>query len=443
MTQYDAINSGVSWIDNQGKAVSARGACIVKDRDKYYLFGEYKTDSANVFNGFACYSSKDLYNWTFERMALPVQVSGKLGKKRVGERPKVMRSTHTGEYVMYMHVDSLNYKDQFVGYATSKSITGPYTYQGALLYNDNPIKKWDLGSFQDDNGDGYILIHGGEIYKLNDDYKSVKSKINEKIASGFESPTMLKKDNLYYFLGSNLTSWERNDNYYYTSPSLSGPWTKQGYFAPQGSNTWNSQCTFVLPIKGDKTTTYMYMGDRWSFPKQNSAATYVWQPLKFNGNQLSMPKYVESWEIDLNSGIHKEIAASKYHSTTNSNSDIKFNGSWQKINDEGTYSNIKGDKLIIPFNGQRIKIYGASNLNSGYAKFSLFDGRGNLLYENIVDMYALANHVELKYISPILSKEDYELIIEVMGEGGIWSDKRRNGYGSKGNNVTISGFKIL
>src|SRR5690349_9403547 len=132
--EYDAIHSGVPWFDDRGEVVSAHGANILKDKGRYYLFGEAHTDSSNAFAGFHCYSSADLYNWRFESVALPVQSSGKLGPGRVGERPKVMRCPQTGEYIMYMHVDTLGYTDQFLGYATSPSITGPYVFQGPLLF---------------------------------------------------------------------------------------------------------------------------------------------------------------------------------------------------------------------------------------------------------------------------------------------------------------------
>jgi len=62
---------------------------VVEEGGRYYLFGEYKADEGNAFGGFACYSSLDLVNWTFERMALPVQPEGLLGPDRIGERPKV------------------------------------------------------------------------------------------------------------------------------------------------------------------------------------------------------------------------------------------------------------------------------------------------------------------------------------------------------------------
>lgn len=135
---YTAIYSGVPWFDNNGNVVSSHGASIIKDKGRYYLFGERHTDTSNAFAGFTCYSSNDLYNWKFESMALPVQPTGKLGPNRVGERVKVMRCPGTGEYVMFMHVDSTDYKDQFTGYATSGNITGPYLFQGPCSSTANP-----------------------------------------------------------------------------------------------------------------------------------------------------------------------------------------------------------------------------------------------------------------------------------------------------------------
>lgn len=147
----DAIYSGLPWYDQRGKVVSAHGANIVQENSKFYLFGEAHSDTSNAFAGFNCYSSKDLYNWKFESIALPVQKSGKLGPNRIGERAKVMKNPFSGEFVMFMHVDTLGYKDQFVGYATAKNIAGPYQFKGPLLFKGKHIKKWDMGTFQDDD----------------------------------------------------------------------------------------------------------------------------------------------------------------------------------------------------------------------------------------------------------------------------------------------------
>ena len=103
----DVIYSGLPWYDQYGNVVSAHGGSIIKEKKLFYFFGEAHTDTSNAFVGFNCYSSKDLYNWKFEKIALPVQSSGKLGPNRVGERPKVMKNPKTGEFIMYMHVDTL------------------------------------------------------------------------------------------------------------------------------------------------------------------------------------------------------------------------------------------------------------------------------------------------------------------------------------------------
>ncbi|WP_394676092.1 family 43 glycosylhydrolase [uncultured Sphingobacterium sp.] len=440
--QYNAIYSGVPWIDAQGKTVSARGACIIKEKDTYFLFGEYKTDSANVFNGFSCYSSKDLVNWRFESMALPVQSIGKLGPNRVGERPKVMQSPTTGEYIMYMHVDSLNYKDQFVGYATASKITGPYQFQGPLLYNGQPIRRWDMGSFQDDDGRGYILIHGGEIYRLGADYKHVEKKLNETMVSGFESPTMLKKDGLYYFLGSNLTSWERNDNYYYTSRSLAGPWEKQGFFAPEGSLTWNSQCTFVLPIQGTETTFWMYMGDRWSFPKQNSAGSYVWQPLSFEGNKLLLPHFYDAWQLDLKTGEYRVLTLAGVSIDLTTSKEVIRKVNWKQDSLHTISSDRRGDQLTMSFHGRAVTLYGLSRPTGGYAKVTIENKKGQHILTSIVDMYALVPNVAIKFASPQLKEDTYTIAITVMGEQGTWSDKRKNNYGSRGFDVVLQKFLV-
>jgi len=433
---YNAVYSGVPWFDNKGNIVSAHGANIVKDNSRYYLFGEAHTDTSNAFVGFNCYSSSDLYNWKFESVALPVQESGKLGPNRVGERPKVMKCTTTGEYVMYMHVDTLGYVDQFVGYATSKNITGPYTFEGPLLFNGKPIKKWDMGTFQDKDSSGYVLLHGGDIYKLSDDYHSVSEQVNKAMTPGFESPSIFRKDSLYYFLGSDLTSWERNDNYYFTATSLSGPWTRRGNFAPTGTLTWNSQTTFVLPIVGSKETTYMFMGDRWAFPKQASAATYVWQPLTVSGYSLSIPKYHEAWQVNTATGVSSDITVDE-KVIQNTDKRIIYSGKWQQDTLTVKSSDEKDASFSIKFNGKQVGWYGLACPNGGYAHATLRNSKGKAVLSSIIDMYSKYPVANLKFLSPVLPKESYTLTVSVMAERGNWSDKRKNLYGSTGYFVSL------
>ncbi|HTG65273.1 MAG TPA: family 43 glycosylhydrolase [Flavobacterium sp.] len=440
--KIDAIYSGIPWFDNNGNVVSAHGANIVKDNSKYYLFGEYKSDDNNAFNGFSCYSSTDLYNWKFEKMALPVQKSGNLGPNRVGERPKVMKCPKTGEYIMYMHADDLNYKDQYVGYATSKTINGEYTFQGPVLFEGKPIKKWDMGTYQDTDGSGYIITHSGNLYKLSDDYKSVTEQVVKDMTSQCEAPVIIKKGKTYFWLGSYLSSWERNDNYYFTATSLKGPWKSQGNFAPKNSLTWNSQSTFVLPITGSKETTYLFMGDRWAFPHQKSAATYVWQPLTVKNDSIFLADYKENWQINLKTGEWSSIQLKGEIILNTDTKKIKYSDNWKpqttlKDAFSDSSSDVKGASFSVNFKGTQIGLYGVARPNGGYAQIEIKDNTGKIIQSHMIEMYCKYAESSLKYLSPVLKKGDYTFTVTVLGKHGNWYKKDGTGFGSTGDFVSI------
>ncbi|MEO5716383.1 MAG: family 43 glycosylhydrolase [Luteolibacter sp.] len=443
----DAIHSGAAWYDDRGKMVSAHGGGIIKEGDRYYLFGEFKRDHSNEFNGFSCYSSADLLNWKFENIALPVQPDGRLGPNRVGERPKVMKCPKTGGYVMYMHTDDINYKDPAVGYATSSTINGTYTFRGPLLNDGKPVKKWDMGVFQDDDGTGYLITHSGSLYKLADDYKSVTQQVVKDMTHGCEAPAIFKRNGFYYWLGSDLTSWERNDNHYFTAKSLTGPWEKQGIFAPMGKLTWNSQTTFILPIVGSEETTFMFMGDRWAHPLQNSAATYVWQPLGFNtAGRLSLPEFHQNWKPDTRTGRWSTVELKGKAIETGDLDQVKKSDGWQPHTDADGLSDIrsdvKGASLTIAFTGSQIALYGVARSDGGFGQVQIKDAKGEVVLTTIIESYCLYNEASLKFLSPRLKPGDYRLIITVLGERFHWEAKRAT-YGSTGDYVSVQKIVLV
>lgn len=442
---YKAIYSGIPWFDDRGKVVSAHGANIIRDNGRFYLFGEAHSDASNAFAGFNCYSSSDLYNWKFERLALSIQDSGRLGPNRVGERPKVLKCPKTKEYIMLMHTDSLGYKDPCVGYATSKTISGPFVFHGPLLFNGKPIRKWDMGSFQDMDGSGYLLIHGGILYKLSADFKSISEQVVDNKWNGHEAPAIFKKGNIYYWLASDLTSWERNDNFYYTAPSLKGPWTARGIFAPKGSLTWNSQTTFVLPVVGSKDTTYMFMGDRWSYPHQASSATYIWQRVNVSGTKISIPNYLEAWQINTTTGKASPATIGGKLTDNIDQNTISFKGQWHHLKFDSlsvSRSDVKGDSFSVKFSGTQIAFYGIAGPTSGYASVILTNNKGKTILSSMIDTYSKYSVKSLLFLTPLLSKDDYTLTVSVEGEHGTWSDKKRNVYGSTGNFVSLDKIVI-
>ncbi len=430
------IKNGMPWLDNNGDVVNAHGACIVKDGGKYYLFGEWKSDKTNDFPGFSCYSSTDLVNWTFERVVLPMQKEGIMGPNRVGERVKVMRCPQTGEYVMYMHSDDPDYRDPYTAYATCSTINGEYEMQGPLLMNGKPLRHWDMGTFQDTDGTGYILIHHGPIYRLSADYKSVEKKVAHVKGMG-ESPAMFKKNGTYYLLTSDLTSWEKNDNFYFTAPSISGPWKSQGYFCPPGTQTWNSQATFVLPLVMDGDTIPMYMGDRWSYPRQASAATYVWLPMQVDGERLSIPQYWEAWNptsvrpADLLCRS-STVAASQWHTE----------GAWQEMAGRRA-SNQKGARIEVPFEGSRAAIVGQANAHGGYARVTVTDSSGTVVSSQLVDFYSKSPADGVRLITPSMPRAHYVISIEVTGDHPEWTDKTKTIYGSDDFYVVVDQVRVF
>jgi sucrose-6-phosphate hydrolase SacC (GH32 family) len=118
------------------------------------MVGEDKASGSN-FQNVNCYSSPNLAEWTYVGALVSRGASGDLGPGRVVERPKVLYNSQTKKYVLYMHIDSGNYKEAKVGVATGDSVCGKYTYRGS--YRPMGKQSRDMGLFQDTDGMGYLL----------------------------------------------------------------------------------------------------------------------------------------------------------------------------------------------------------------------------------------------------------------------------------------------
>lgn len=77
----DSIKSGEVWLDGDGVPIQAHGGGILyNEKNKtYYWYGEDKTEGY-LPTGVHVYSSKDLYNWKNEGIALPVFNNPQLGE---------------------------------------------------------------------------------------------------------------------------------------------------------------------------------------------------------------------------------------------------------------------------------------------------------------------------------------------------------------------------
>jgi hypothetical protein len=303
-----------------------------------------------------------------------------------------------------------------------------------------------MGVFQDDDGTGYLISHGGYLFKLSDDYKSITETVVEKMTGECESPTIFKKDGTYYWLGSGLTGWERNDNYYFTATSLEGPWMKRGHFAPKVSLTWNSQTTFVLPIVGTDETTFMFMGDRWAYPRQNSAATYVWQPLIFTGDAISLPDYKQSWQINTSTGVWSLFSIEGEIIENTDTDRIKYSEGWQILPLADGFSDhrsdMKGASFSFEYKGSQIGLYGVARPDGGFARVEIED-RSEKIVSTVIETYCAYPESSLKFLSPVLKPGHYKLTVTVLDEHFNWTTKSGKVWGSTGDFVSVDKIVIV
>jgi hypothetical protein len=329
-----ALATGITFMDTDGKAVNAHGGGIIKVGSTYYMHGEYflSTTTDNNFNGFSMYSSQDMATWKNEGIILPQQASGQLGPNRKGERPHIIKCPSTGEFVLYAHSADTTYQvDKEVVYATSATVNGQYSFKGSLTNAGGTIAAHSDMSALTDGNNAYVVTESGHVYTLAADCHSWLSDTTVAVngdSGGSEAPTVFKAGSTFYWIGSYKTGWRANNNFYSTASSMTGTWTYQGFIAPvtdtstttpagdpnppeqiSDQRTWLSQTTWVQPVVGCQGTTYVFWGDHWygdtdttNPGKHNDQATYVFQPLVFNGTKISMPTYHSPWSLDVGLG---------------------------------------------------------------------------------------------------------------------------------------------
>jgi hypothetical protein len=290
-----------------------------------------------------------------------------------------------------------------------------------------------MGTYQDSDGTGYLLIHHGIIYRLSEDYRSAEAKVLDGLPRSGESPAMFRKNGMYYMLYSNLTSWEKNDNYYFTAPSIEGPWTRQGFFTPEGSLTYYSQTTFVLPLIRNNDTIPMFMGDRWSFPHQASAATYVWLPMQVEGEKLMIPEYWNAWNP---ATIQEENPLQGWKNISFSKLKFTKKQTWS-ISKDGISCREKGALFQLRFKGKKIALMGETNDQSGYARITIKNNKGDVVTSSLVDFYSKFPNKGIRYLSPDLPKGQYLIQVEATGIIPVWTDKSKKRFGSFDSYINI------
>jgi hypothetical protein len=302
-----SFRPGEIWPDDRGQHIQAHGGGILHKSDTYYWFGEDRGRETGrgrpAEHAVACYSSKDLLNWTFRRQVVRGGPPEKeLDTRFILERPKVYHNAKTGKYVMYVHLDDGRYQYARVGVYVCDTVDGDYRF----VHSFRPLGKEsrDIGQFIDDDGSAYLIFEsrpskGFYIAQLSDDYLDV-AKETSFIRAPLEGGAVVHYDGLYYVVGSYLTGWNPNANQYATAKSLAGPWSKFTDIAPPETKTYGSQSTMMLKVDGSKRTTVIFMGDQWR-PQNQADSRFLWMPLEIGNGKLQLPK-PRPWTLDIHTG---------------------------------------------------------------------------------------------------------------------------------------------
>lgn len=305
------IVSGYRWKDTNEKYIQAHGGGIYKLDSIFYWVGEDKTDNSGNFQGFHMYSSSDLAIWKDEGLAL----SPSNKTTPVGERPKIIFNKKNQEYVLWFHAEDSNYSLAETGVATSKTITGPYTFQSA--FQPLGMQSRDMSVYVDDDDQGYLIFATNDnldlaIATMNSDYTNATEVVYTIKNQRYEGSGMFKKDEKYYLVVSHQSGWKPNDDVVMVADSPRGPFSDLTGIAPSGTLTYASQNNFDLVVSGDKGTTYMYMGDRWRDGKLGESS-YIWQRFSFDQSTgLPTIEFADAWNLDAQDGKSNSFATKQF-----------------------------------------------------------------------------------------------------------------------------------
>ncbi len=315
------ITNGTQFTDTGGNALHAHGGGVLKVGSYYYWFGENR-NANNTFRAVSVYRSTNLRDWEFRNNVLTQSSAAELNVANI-ERPKVIYNAGTGRYVMWMHKENgSDYGEARAAVASSATVDGAYTYHGSFRPLGHMSRDITL---YNDNGTAYMISAAREnydlhIYRLTADNLGVASLVGNFWPGGHrEAPALFKRGSTYFMLTSAATGWNPNQAQYATATSISGPWS--GWSNVGDSTTFRSQPTYVLPIQGTSTTSYLYMGDRWAgaWGGPVGDSQYVWLPIAFPSATSMSMTYAASITIDTATGTVTGQSPTVYR-VTNRNS---------------------------------------------------------------------------------------------------------------------------
>ncbi|USE38852.1 family 43 glycosylhydrolase [Endozoicomonas sp. SCSIO W0465] len=283
------IESGKDWLDTRGKLINAHGGTLFQAQDTYYWIGQDRTKNTNLFNALNCYSSTDLTTWTFENQVMTSKRNTELPSDVIIARPKVIYNPLTDSFVMwfkYRRPGGIE-PNMRAGVASSHTPCGDYNVESVFFPTADRVAHYagDNALYADENGKGYYVLSSigelkdGEmgtlaegkimrrlkIFELTPDFRNIEKLVYEFPVEAVhkeqrEAPGIVKMGDTYVLFSSGTMAWRPNQQQYSTAPAMTGPWSPWKNIGDE--TAYDSQTAFLIPVVGDKQTTYIYAADR-------------------------------------------------------------------------------------------------------------------------------------------------------------------------------------
>jgi beta-xylosidase len=336
---------GQIWLDDEGRPINAHGGGILFHDGAYYWYGELKEGRTYVpacnaewggtrvvAGGVSCYRSTNLREWKNLGIVLPAvpdDPKSDLHCDKVIERPKVIYNRATKKFVMWLHVDSIDYQAARSGVAVADAPGGPFKYIGSFRPNTGVWPEnvsegdkrpapgnalacdfaggqmaRDMTLFVDDDGKAYHFYSSEgnptmHVSLLSDDYLRPAGKYARIfVGRSMEAPAVFKRNGKYYLIASDCTGWAPNAARSAVADNVFGPWKELGNpcVGEGAADTFRSQSAYVLPVQG-RQGAFIFVADRW---KQWDLADsrYVWLPIRFNADGKPVIEWKDRWNVD-------------------------------------------------------------------------------------------------------------------------------------------------
>ncbi len=308
-SEWITIQNGQLWKTDKGATVQAHAPGFVRVGDIWYMCGE---DRSNWWNpDVNLYSSTDLVNWKFEKKIIQNGVTtSELGSSRMIERPKLLYNAKTDKFLVWCHYESSNYGASEAACFECDSVNGAYKH----VWSGRPlnVKSRDCNVFQDNDGTAYFISTTEEnqhlgLFRLSDDCHEAVEHTQLFSWQSREAPAIVRIANRYFMFNSACSGWDPNQCKMSYTTNLKSGWTS---LSNVGNNiAYDTQAAAILEIKGTKTTTYLYVGDRWQDPGLPETKTIIF-PISFNGTSCTF-KYHERFDINFVTGEWRETPTDK------------------------------------------------------------------------------------------------------------------------------------